>query len=433
MKSWLATGVTQNYGQQLAHGVIGSLAWQLLGVAGLIAFAVAAIRFSVDRGSPNPFRVLAAVFGLGLLLQIYSFLPDSIDSTMRSAAESVSSGGAFEQFSQTFMDGVMKHFAINVSAAKGSGATSSTSSTRWDKIQSFWQSATAIASTVADNPENVATQYVTGALSGILSSLTVFAAIVFFELFSILRIVLYQVLYAVGPLVIACAVLPGASGLLGRWLTAVFEISSWQLIGAIVFELVAKSSAATVYAADSDNFVALCVANLVFACSIMLIPAIAHRIVGSGFSAIGQSIHSTLMSGAQTVATAGVAAMPAAAAAAAPYVVRGVSAAAGKIGEISSAVGGAAVGAMSVSAPPPSLAFTPGPMQGPSADRPRDSSPAAAPSSQGGAPQPQAAQPQSITQERARQRASQNDEPRQVAVHRGGDQRDMNPNKKDER
>lgn len=325
MKSWLATGVAQNYGKDLANGVIGTLAWELLGVAGLIAFAVAAIRYSIDRNQRNPFRVLAVVFGLGLLLQFYGFVADSIDKSMNIAARKVSEKGAFETFSQNFLDGVKKRFTIKVDPSGSDGASAAQSS-RWDKVRSYWQSTKNFASAVSDDPENVATQYVTGALSGILSTLTVFLAIVFFELFSVLRIAIFQVLYAVGPLVIALSILPGAFTLLGRWVSAVFEVCSWQLIGAIVFELVAKSSAAHVYASDTDNFIPLCVANLVFVCAIVLIPVIAHRIVGSGFSALGQSIQTTVMSYSGAAGGMAVGGVQGAVAAATPYVVKGAGA-----------------------------------------------------------------------------------------------------------
>jgi hypothetical protein len=322
MKSWLATGVAQNYGKDLANGVIGTLAWELLGVAGLIAFAFAAIRFSVDRNQRNPFRVLVVMFGLAMLLQFYGFVADSIDQAMNVAAQKVSEKGSFQTFAQNFLDGVKRRFTIKVDPTNADAA-SSAQSTRWDKVKRYWDSAKNVAVAVSDNPENVATQYVTGALSGILSTLTVFLAIVFFELFSILRIAIFQVLYAVGPLVIALSILPGAFALLGRWLSAVFEVSSWQLIGAIVFELVAKSAAAHVYASDTDNFIPLCVANLVFVCAIMLIPVIAHRIVGSGFSALGQSIQSTMLSYSGGAAVSAVGGVTSGVAMAVPYVIKG--------------------------------------------------------------------------------------------------------------
>ena len=190
MKSWLATGAAQNYGKTLASGVVGEVAWELLGVTAVVAFAFAAIKYSLDRSQRSPFRVLPIVFGLALLLKLFGFFTDAIDGTMNATAMRIAEGGAFESFSQTFMNGVVKRLSVDVS--QSSQQAESAASPTWERIKSFWEGTKGLAS--ADPRENIALRYAQGALSGILATLSVLLAIVVFELFSLIRVVIFQVL-----------------------------------------------------------------------------------------------------------------------------------------------------------------------------------------------------------------------------------------------
>ncbi|MCC6805793.1 MAG: hypothetical protein IT381_00085 [Deltaproteobacteria bacterium] len=336
MNSWLTTGAQLNYGQQLADGKIGQLAHGILMTCAIVALATAAVRYSLDRQAKNPLAVLPWAAGLLLLLHLYGYVVTAIDGSMREIAASISDNGAFSQFLNNWVTELGKRFSFDVSgatqrAADGAAQITQEDASALDRIRSVWNT----LGIVGDEASSFTTAMLRGALSGLLALLSAFFSIVFFEVFSVLRVTLFQVLYAVGPLVIAFSILPGASSILGRWFTAVFEICSWQVIGAIVFELVAKSSSAAAFTSNSDNFVAFCVANVVFVCSILLIPIIAHRIVGSGFGAVGQTVGGMMLAGvAGGVALAkpyAQRAMQAASAAAKPYVTKGATVAADAI------------------------------------------------------------------------------------------------------
>jgi len=294
MNSWLISQVPTDYGKQIVDSSVGSIAWELLAISGAVAFAISAIHYSIDRNAKNPFKVLAAVVGIGLLLARYDYFPTAIDSVMGKTAERISSNGAFEQFLDTFHQGVAKQFALDLSGIKAD--VSQTAAVSTDSTKSLYTRAEAVfkaAGVLVSDEAQTATNYVTGYLGGYISALSILLVIIFYELYSILRVSIFQILYAVGPLVMALSILPGAGPILSRWFSALFEVCSWQVIGAIVFELVAKSSAADVYRSSGGNFIALCIANLVFCCAVILIPMIAHRIVGSGFGIVGPAIIAT--------------------------------------------------------------------------------------------------------------------------------------------
>ncbi|MCC6811250.1 MAG: hypothetical protein IT381_27720 [Deltaproteobacteria bacterium] len=226
-----------------------------------IAFAVAYAKQAVPGRSAegNPLRVLFHALGLALLLVLYGYITSAIAGASQTVSASVAGGGSFDTFLSTF------HTALRARLDPELGADAD------------W----------TEKVTTIAANWGAGLLSGLLSVLGILAVLVFYQLYVTLQAILYALLVAVGPLMIALSILPGASSLVGKWLTGLFELAMWPVLGSILFEMLAKAGLGHIYADNMNDFVALACANVIFVVCVMMIPIIASRLVGGGFSALG--------------------------------------------------------------------------------------------------------------------------------------------------
>lgn len=224
-----------------------------------VAYAVAYARLAVpgQAGASNPLRVILHALALALLLVCYGRVTSSIASASTQVASALSDGGAFEKFLGSFQDAVKQKLATP--AGDGDWAS------RVATVAAAWSS---------------------GLLSGALSVLSILSVIVVFHLYAVLQAILFALLVAVGPLVIALSALPGATGLLGRWLMAMLELALWPVFSAIIFEMLARAGMGHIYSQSGSDFVALFCANIIFVVTLALIPAFTSRLVGNGFAAM---------------------------------------------------------------------------------------------------------------------------------------------------
>lgn len=230
-------------------------AWGILAITGPVAFAIALVRHSV--GGRHPLFIVCQIVLVSFALRFYGNITGIIDSVGKTAAAQVNKAGNFQKLFESYQKDLDSTLKTNPDQAA---------------------------------PErsmlDVVTAFGAGLISGILSVIGALAVIVALHIYQILQAVLYGVLVAVGPIVIAVAIVPGAQGLVAKWLSALFELAMWPVIGAVIFEMVG-AGLLSLHDAKDKNFVTMFSANIVLVLCVFLVPRIAARLVGSGFGAVG--------------------------------------------------------------------------------------------------------------------------------------------------
>lgn len=243
-----------------------------------VAYAVAYARLLAPGrdGESNPLRVIIHALGLALLLVLYGKMTSSIADTSRQVAGMLTDGGSFEKFLSSFQEALKQKLSPPTEGKD-------------------WVSQAA----------SLATSWSSGLLSGVLSVLSILSVILVFHLYATLQAVLFALLVAVGPLVIALSILPGASGMLGRWFMGLLEIALWPVLAAVVFEMLARAGMGHIYSESAGDFVALFCANIIFVVTVALIPAFTSRLVGNGFAAMSPMVLAATTSHFRSGASAG--------------------------------------------------------------------------------------------------------------------------------
>ncbi len=253
-------------GLEVARRSLG-LAFGLLGSCAVIAYAFeyAGLAMPGRQGERNTLRVVVAAFGLFLLLLLYGKVIGLVSSTSASLAKNITTNSDFDAYIGALGQKITEQFSTD---GKSAG----------ELISSF----------------------TSGIISTAAAALSIVAVMIFLQLFFGLQTILFSILVATGPLVIACAILPGTSGLIGRWLTGLIELAAWPVLASIVLAMCMKAGLAQ-YSVDAGNWVKMLAANVLLVAALAVVPTIASRLVGQGFGAVGPIMSVVAMKGVSMV------------------------------------------------------------------------------------------------------------------------------------
>lgn len=256
------------------HNALKPAAYGVLAACTAIAYAVSYLQTGMPGRSAasNPFLVLLQAFALSILLSLTGKINTGVQTQFHSLAEVVGGRSAIEHFLTQYTKALDKNVADDKSAFE------------------------------------YASEKVSGFVSGVLTLVASLVALMLLHLFDFVRALLFSILVAVSPLAIALAILPG-SGVLGRWLTALIEIASWEVIASITTKMAAAASVGALGRGLALDWVTLVMSALLLCVSVALTPTIASRLVGQGFGAIGPALMATaqrqgsMLMGAASAAT----------------------------------------------------------------------------------------------------------------------------------
>ena len=229
------------------HNALKPVAFGLLAGGTAIAYAVSHLQVSMPgRSAPsNPLLVLLQGFALAILLTLTGKINTTVQTQFHALSEVVGGRTAIESFLKQYTRALDKDVGED---------------------KSTWE---------------YATEKVAGFVSGLLTLVTSFIALILLHVFDFVRALLFAILVAVSPLAIALAILP-TSGSLGKWLTALFEIASWEVIASITTKMAASASIGALGKGMTLDWVTLVLSALLLCVAVSLTPTIASRLVGQG-------------------------------------------------------------------------------------------------------------------------------------------------------
>ena len=312
IKSFFALRAIASIGYSTA-GTARQVALAMIVVFGAIAYAYDYATFAGPKAATkDPFAVIFRCLGLLFLLFIYFDLVAFVSQVSTSLASAMSNHTDVAQLIESQADGIRKAF----------------------------------------NPEagdmlSLLSSFTTGIISAAVSTLSSLLAMATLQILYAVQTVLMACLVAVGPLVIAFCALPGTAGLLGRWVTALVELSAWPVLAAIIMQMLSAANVMQYYADGGTKWLELLVASILLTAAFFLIPTLVSRIVGSGFGAVGHMLSAAVTGGVATAMAA-----PERLGSAARRELASGARILGAAGTAASAMGGAAKSALAL--PPPS-------------------------------------------------------------------------------
>jgi len=256
METYLPLDVIIGVGREVS-GVVKPIGYSVLAPA--TAFACAFEYFMMIAPGEAEFRNFLKIFlhmcGLILLLKFYDHAVHLMTNIPDQISRQIESGDAFNQF--------MNHYS------------------------QYWLQASQTEGGLFDKVKAVAT----GALNGILHYLSALIIIIVIQGFFIIRAMLLAFLYAIGPLAIGFSILPGRSGLLSRWVNLFVVVASWQIVGVIFLEMIARAGLKQLETTDATSFIALLTCNVVLVLALTLVPKISADLIGqAGIGSLGSNL-----------------------------------------------------------------------------------------------------------------------------------------------
>ncbi|HOW59116.1 MAG TPA: hypothetical protein PLO78_05255 [Candidatus Omnitrophota bacterium] len=119
-----------------------------------------------------------------------------------------------------------------------------------------------------------------------MNTLTYHFALAVLSVLRWLQFILLATLYILGPIVIGAGVYHRAAQGLGFWVKSVIEVSSWQVLLAILLKVISTMNLTAIYFAQDSNSLSVFAANILFIVLFILVPLISRQVV-SGAGSLG--------------------------------------------------------------------------------------------------------------------------------------------------
>lgn len=118
-------------------------------------------------------------------------------------------------------------------------------------------------------------------VEGLIASVSIFGAVLAETIFGIIRYFILAILYVIGPLALAAAILPGTMGMLKGWFKKVLQVSFWIVILKAIEAIMLSLRMEQMMTPDSGAFSYLIVSGTLLV-MICLIPTLSEAILSDG-------------------------------------------------------------------------------------------------------------------------------------------------------
>jgi hypothetical protein len=259
-----------SFGQQKAATSL-SLSYSILAASTAIAFAFEYLGMALpgQRGNRSPWLPLFYGFGFLLMLLCYGKVTNTILGTSQALTQALTQNMSADQYLDLLSKGIQAKFA-----------------------------------TENAGPVEIAGNWAMGILATGVTVIVVLCALAIVQILYFLQAVLFSILIALGPLVIAFSAMPGASRLMGNWLRAICSVAAWPVIAGCIFDMALSAGIAQYNTASGVNWAVLVITHIAFGATLIAVPWIASSLVGSGFGALGPMIGAIALKQASVVARA---------------------------------------------------------------------------------------------------------------------------------